>query len=178
MKPEEEPQVLRFRRDEDDSSLQPQTTFFPHLESTTKRTMSPNERVLKQVRESMDRLGIKDVPPPTPPPPRFVDISNANPASTFLGASVAALLSFAAWNMLNNAVHFAVTHPMDDQIYIVQRVTVVIRTALVSLFALASGFSGVTSLGLFLLTLRLSWATITGEFATEKDSSKPLETGK
>lgn len=138
--------------------------------------MTPNERVLRQVQETMDRLGVSTDPPAPSPPRRLVDISNVNPANAFLGATGAAVLSFAAWNMLITTVRFAASHPMNDQVYVVQRVTVVIRTALVSLFALASGFSAVTSLGLTLLGLRTSFAAITGEFEKSSEvepSAKP-----
>lgn len=171
----------RFRKDDDDPNNRPQTSFFPERSSENSEMATPNARILKQVQETMDRLGVSKTPPAPAPPRRPIDISGVNPASAFLGAAGAAICSYAAWYMLNSTIRFAVLHPMDEQIYIVQRVTTVIRTALVSLFALASGFSGVTSLGLTLLGLRTSYAAITGEFvksSKSKPSPKPSKNEK
>lgn len=171
----------RFRKDGDDSNTRPQTSFFPDRSSENSEMATPNARIMKQVQETMDRLGVSETPPAPAPLRRPIDISSVNPANAFLGAAGAAICSYAAWYMLNSTVRFAVMHPMDEQVYIVQRVTVVIRTALVSLFALASGFSGVTSLGLTLLGLRTSYAAITGEFAKSsksKPSTKPSNNEK
>lgn len=154
--------VPKFRKDEQ----LPQTSFFPS-KPTTGKAPSPNDRVLEQVIQTMDKLGVKEEKQVSQIPTNIAsiqDLSRGNPWSALLGSAGAAIMSAAAWRMLTAVVAFAVLHPMDDRIYIIQRITVVIRTALVCIFALGSGISGVTSLGLLLLSFRLTYAVITKEF--------------
>lgn len=138
-------------------------------EPTVERVETPNERVMRQVRDTMQQLGVADNTANNPvvanTPARSVkDMGNVNPLSALAGAGGAALISAFCWTMLNATIQFALAHPMDDRIYIVQRVTVVIRTTLVYLFALGGGISGVTSVGLLLLFGRLLVARVSGEF--------------
>eukprot|EP00177_Eucheuma_denticulatum_P004088 GFKZ01007401.1.p1 GENE.GFKZ01007401.1~~GFKZ01007401.1.p1 ORF type:complete len:207 (-),score=18.06 GFKZ01007401.1:131-751(-) len=170
----EEDVPIRFNRGLD--SLEPKRSFFPST-SSSETLPTPNERVLAQVRDSMRRLGIQDPENLSPAPSSTVpiDISRVNPFSAFLGAGGASVMSYAAWASLIHIITFFVSHPLTDEIYVVQRITAVVRTCLVCLFALGSGISGVTALGLFLLGLRTSFAAVTGEFrnpsADAKDST-------
>lgn len=158
----------RFRRDDDDST-KPQSSFFPQPPPQT-GMQSPNDRVLGQVRDTMDRLGVSATPPDTSPTITrdYIDISKANPLSAFVGAAGAAFISFVAWQFLNGTIEFSLSHPVNDQIYVVQRVAGVVRTTLVCIFALGSGISGVTGLGLALLGFRTSYGVITGEFSKKE----------
>lgn len=122
----------------------------------------------------MDRLGVSDNDSSKSnesAAPSYIDISNANPLSAFAGAAGAACISIVAWKLLNATVQFSVSHPVDDQIYVVQRLAVVVRTTLVCLFALGSGISGVTALGLALLGVRTSYGIVTGEFSKNDNPS-------
>lgn len=157
-----------FLRDADDASVQPRTSFFD-TPLTTPMSTTPNDRVMQQVRQTMQQLGVSDDhvtnarEPPVKKPKTIQEMAGINPLSPLAGAAGAALMSTAAWQMLLATVNFAVMHPMDDRIYIVQRVAVVIRTTLVCLFALGSGISGLTSVGLVLVGLRLAYAHLSGE---------------
>lgn len=154
-----------FRRDEDDTSSKTQSTFFPDRKQKN-AVQSPNDRILEQVRNTMERLGVSEVQTDeSPVASNHIDISNTNPLSAFAGAGGAAFISFVAWQLLNATVAFAVSHPLDDQVYVVQRLAAVVRTTLVCLFALGSGISGVTGLGLALLGLRTSYGHITKEYS-------------
>lgn len=156
---------VRFNRGEDKTK---KTLFSQPSEAA--QPPSPNERVLAQVRSSMQRLGVEETPAPAEPRPfRPIDISRVNPLSAFAGAIGASGISYAAWVSLGYIVQFFVAHPFTDEIYVVQRIGAVVRTVLVCLFALGSGISGVTGLGLFLLGVRSTVAAITGEF---RDSDK------
>lgn len=176
----------RFRRDDDNSATQ--TSFFDDPNTDDQlvaadddsrlrgNALTPNTRLLRQVRGTMERLGVDpnrstDV---SPLPREPTDFSKINPLSAFAGSAGAAVISAIAWRLLNDMVLFVAHHSLDDQIYIIQRVAVVVRTTLVCLLALGSGISGVTSLGLLLLALRTSYAVVTREYATknghEKDS--------
>lgn len=155
---------VRFNRDEE----QPKKSFFPTPEKATS-PRSPNERVLDDVRDSMRRLGVSDTPDaPAPRPFRPIDISRVNPLSAYVGSLGAAAISYCAWIALGYIIHFFLTHPFTDELYVIQRIGAVVRTALVCLFALGSGISGVTALGLFLLGVRTTAAAVTGEFADDK----------
>lgn len=160
----QEPTKPRFLRDADDPSTQTQTSFFPE-KPQQQAPQTPNERVLQQVRDTMQRLGVEELPE-TPSSPSFspIDISGVNPLSALLGAFGAAIISYATWSALGYIAFFFASHPLDDQIYVIQRLSAVVRTGLVCLFALGSGISGVTSIGLFLLFGRTAYGTLSGEF--------------
>lgn len=129
---------------------------------------------MDQVRETMRQLGIdENSQPPSSRPFRPIDISRVNPFSALIGSIGAATISAVAWKILLFVIEFSLAHPLDDQIYIVQRISVVVRTALVCLFALGSGISAVTALGLLMLFFRTAYAAVTGEFDTQsQDDSK------
>lgn len=113
----------------------------------------------------MERLGVKDDSDSAAPRPfKAMDISRVNPLSAFAGAAGAAAMSYGAWVGLGYIVAFFTAHPLDDNIYVVQRISAVVRTVLVCLFALGSGVSGVTGLGLLMLGFRTSFAAVTGEY--------------
>ncbi|PXF46640.1 hypothetical protein BWQ96_03629 [Gracilariopsis chorda] len=164
LRPPQEPTKPRFLRDADDPSIQTQTSFFPE-KSQQQTSQTPNKRVLQQVRDTMQRLGVEEHPQtPSPRPFSPIDISSVNPFSPLVGAFGAAFISYAVWSALGYIAFFFASHPLDDQIYVVQRLSAVVRTGLVCLFALGSGISGVTSLGLFLLFGRTAYGTLSGEF--------------
>lgn len=138
----------------------PRTSFGePNLVPRT-----PNERVMASVRDSMERLGVPKEAAPPPPSRKPVDISRVNPFSALLGSAGAGVMFWAAWHVLQGTVAFYMSHPFESDYYVLVRINAVVRTVLVGMFALASGISGVTSLGLFLLCGRTAKGRITGEF--------------
>jgi Protein of unknown function (DUF3082) len=160
----------RFRGDDD----APRRAFrAPPPEAST-----PNARVLAAVRESMDRLGVSEAEArrPAPPARRPVDISRVNPASALLGSAGAAVMFWAAWSVLQGTVAFYLAHPFESDFYVLVRINAVVRTVLVGMFALASGISGVTSLGLLLLFGRTGFAAVTGEFREREAEGKETYT--
>lgn len=161
---EEERGGLRFRKE--DEYAKPRTSF--RVSSESSRILSPNERLLERVQESMERLGVADSHRDASSR-KFVDISQVNPLGALSGAAGAALISFAAWTALRALVAAYVAHPMETDFYVVQRVSAIVRTAVVGLLALASGISGVTSLGLLLLSGRTLALAITRTFAANDD---------
>lgn len=166
--PADGPVRPKFLRDADDPNVQPERSFLPQQPETPN---TPNDRILAQVRESMERLGVSDR---TQPDTSFrktyspVDISRVSPFSAILGAIGAFGISAATWHTMTWFIAFVVQHPLTDEIYIVQRLSVVVRTALVCLLALASGISGVTGLGLFLLSGRTTIGRFRGEFTSDE----------
>jgi Protein of unknown function (DUF3082) len=127
--------------------------------------LTPNQRVLAQVRKTMEELGVsEDEPKPPEKNVNPVDLSRVNPFSALAGSFGAAVMAYAAWHVLEATANFYVNHPFDTEFYVVRRINAIVRTALVGIFALASGISGVTALGLFLLAGRVGVAAVTGEF--------------
>jgi hypothetical protein len=58
---------------------------------------------------------------------------------------------------------FVALNPVNTDIYFVQRVSGVFRNIVMGLSSLASGFFGVTGLGLFLLGIRVAVGVLNGE---------------
>ena len=146
---EEEKPRVGFRRDTESSK--PRATFRKATEPASAPT--PNERIMTDIRDTMERLGVMDTPKEHSPR-RIADISDVNPLSAFGGALGGALISGALWLLLRFLLEAYITHPLETDFYVVQRISAIVRTAVVGLLALGSGISGVTSLGLFLLGSR------------------------
>lgn len=157
----------KFRRDVDDVTRK---SFFATPPSSP-RPDTPNDRVAQQVRDTMARLGVSPVTGSDREEVEFSRtlasvqaLSRANPASALIGSVGAAVMSSASWALLQRTIELAMLYPMDERIYIVQRITTVVRTGLVTIFALGAGICGVTSVGLLLLAVRVSYGMVTGEF--------------
>jgi Protein of unknown function (DUF3082) len=159
----------RFRSTEDADSDGPKTSFSSTPPPST-TPLTPNQRVLVQVRQSMERLGVLDNDEPVPAPVvrKPVDISRVNPASALLGSVGAFAIFYTAWSTLQFFVQFYLTHPFETDMYVLRRINAIVRTVLVGIFALASGISFVTSLGLLLLSGRTAIAAVTGEFRIQR----------
>lgn len=63
-------------------------------------------------------------------------------------------------------------HGLEEQVYVVRRIGGVVRTVIVGGFALASGFSGVTAVGLAGLAGRVAWERVFGEFQEREGAGK------
>lgn len=166
--PSDDPVRPKFLRDADDPNVQTERSFLPQQ---TKTPNTPNDRILAQVRESMERLGVAEgTRPDTSVNKTYspMDISHVSPFSALIGAIGAIGISAAMWHTMTWFISFVIQHPLNNEIYVVQRLSVVVRTALVCLMALASGISGVTALGLFLLTGRTTIGRIRGEFKSDE----------
>jgi Protein of unknown function (DUF3082) len=159
----------RFRSTEDPESEGTKRSFSSASQQPT-APLTPNQRVLLQVRESMKRLGVVDIDAPVAVAPvrKPVDISRVNPASALLGSVGAFGIFYCTWSILQFFVQFYVSHPFETDMYVLRRINSIVRTVLVGIFALASGISFVTSFGLLLLCGRTGIAALTGEFRNAK----------
>jgi hypothetical protein len=91
------------------------------------------------------------------------NLNGVNPVTTLFGAVFALVCSVALWwSTQSLAIYFAI-HPADSDIYFVERVTLLSRNVIMGLSALASGFFGVTGLGILLLAIRVGYGVVTGE---------------
>lgn len=150
----------KFRRD--DEEYEAKTSFLDEPAPIT-RPLTPNERVMADIRSSMERLGISEEGPSPPAERKPMDISRVNPFSALSGSVGAFLIAYVAWNMLQSIIALYLSHPLRTDFYVIQRINAIVRTVVVSLLALASGISGVTALGLALLAGRTGYAAVTRE---------------
>lgn len=141
---------VRFRKE----SIESVRTSFK-APQVKKGLLSPNERILQEVQDTMKRLGVTEKETPRPAP-NYKDYSHVKPLSAFAGAAGSTLVSAALWKLLVTLVALYSQHPFDSDFYVVTRLVAVVRTAVVGLLSLASGISGVTGVGLFLLGARVS----------------------
>lgn len=91
------------------------------------------------------------------------NLNGVNPLSTLFGALFALACSVGLWIGTQALVTYFALHPPDSDIYFVERVTLVSRNVVMGLAALASGFFGVTGIGILLLAIRVGYGVITGE---------------
>eukprot|EP00815_Leptocylindrus_aporus_P011664 CAMPEP_0116064972 /NCGR_PEP_ID=MMETSP0322-20121206/9441_1 /TAXON_ID=163516 /ORGANISM="Leptocylindrus danicus var. apora, Strain B651" /LENGTH=322 /DNA_ID=CAMNT_0003551109 /DNA_START=32 /DNA_END=1003 /DNA_ORIENTATION=+ len=91
------------------------------------------------------------------------NLNGVNP-TVALGASFVAFAGAGIlWYITGYLAALFATHPITTDIYSLQRLFAVFRNAVMGLVSLASGFFGVTGMGLFLLGVRVSYGVMTGE---------------
>eukprot|EP01038_Epipyxis_sp_PR26KG_P008005 gene8005-10848_t len=99
------------------------------------------------------------------------DLNGIDPLTPLSFSIVPVIMSYIGWQMATYfAGHFAIEFVSSD-IYPIQRAAIVARNIVVGLFTLASGFSGVIGLGLFLLGLTVGVGVIKGELDPKKVTS-------
>lgn len=91
------------------------------------------------------------------------NLNGVNPVVTTVGGLVALAGAYALWTATNYVVAFFTLHPIDSDFYVVERVQAVVRNVVIGLFSLASGFFGVTGMGILLLGIRVAYGVATGE---------------
>ena len=67
------------------------------------------------------------------------------------------------WLLTQSFASYFALHPSDSDVYFVERVTLLSRNIIIGLSALASGFFGVTGIGILLLAIRVGYGVATGE---------------
>lgn len=91
------------------------------------------------------------------------DLNGVNPLVCIGGAAFAWACAGALWVFTTYLGVLFVEHPLETDIYFIQRVTQVFRNAVMGLSSLASGFFGVVGIGIFLLGIRVAYGVATGE---------------
>ena len=91
------------------------------------------------------------------------DLNGVNPLVCIGGAAFAWACAGALWVLTTYLGVFFASHPLDSDVYFVQRVAGVFRNVVVGLSSLASGFFGVVGVGIFLLGVRVGYGVIIGE---------------
>lgn len=148
--------MVRFRKESTEDALQ----SFKKTNSEQQRIATPNERLLKELEDSINELGLNE-PNTAPPAEKMADYSHVKPWAAFAGSVGAGVIAVTLWYTLQGLVVAYSAHPLQSEFYVVQRMVAVVRTAVVGLLALASGISGVTSVGLLLLGSQVTYDSIT-----------------
>ena len=91
------------------------------------------------------------------------DLNGVNPITTLFGAIFALACAVGLWLLTQTLAAYFALHPSDSDIYFVERVTLLSRNIIMGLSALASGFFGVTGIGILLLAIRVGYGVVTGE---------------
>jgi Protein of unknown function (DUF3082) len=91
------------------------------------------------------------------------DLNGVDPLVTAAGSVFALVCAFALWKATNVVGVFFALHPVESDAIFIQRTATVFRNVVVGLVSLASGFFGVTGLGILLLTFRVAYGVLTGE---------------
>ena len=91
------------------------------------------------------------------------NLNGVDPISTLFGALFALTCAVGLWYLTQTLASYFALHPSDSDIYFVERVTLLSRNVIMGLSALASGFFGVTGIGILLLAVRVGFGVVTGE---------------
>jgi len=91
------------------------------------------------------------------------DLNGVNPAVAAIGSASALAVGFLIWQATISVSTFFAMHPVDTDIYTLQRLSGLFRTVVVGATALASGFFGVCGLGLAGLAVKVAAGIAAGE---------------
>lgn len=91
------------------------------------------------------------------------DLNGVNPVVAILGSFFALGVAAGLWYATGQLGNFFALNPVESETYFVIRSAQVVRNVAMGLISLASGFFGVTGLGIFLLGVRVAYGVITGE---------------
>jgi hypothetical protein len=91
------------------------------------------------------------------------NLNGVNPLVTLGGSMFALAAAGGLWALTFFLAEYFALHPIDSDVYFVTRVTAVFRNIVIGLVSLASGFFGVTGMGIFMLGVRVAYGVAKGE---------------
>ena len=91
------------------------------------------------------------------------DLNGVNPVVAIVGSFFAFAVAAALWVGTNKLGAFFAAHPPETEVYFVQRTSQVFRNVVMGMVSLASGFFGVTGLGIFGMGVRVAYGVMTRE---------------
>jgi Protein of unknown function (DUF3082) len=91
------------------------------------------------------------------------DLNGVNPLVALIGGVFALIVASILWWSTTQVGTWLALHPPQTDVYFVQRAAQVFRNITMGMISLASGFFGVTGLGIFLLGVRVAYGVMTGE---------------
>ena len=105
------------------------------------------------------------------------DLNGVNPVVALTGGVFAFVVAGGLWYATQQLGTFFALHPVETDVYFVQRLASVFRNVVMGLASLASGFFGVTGMGIFLLGVKVAIGVAKGELdptpiVKKKDSNQ------
>lgn len=91
------------------------------------------------------------------------DLNGVNPLVALAGSLIALGGAAGLWLATQYLAAYFALHPVETDVYFVARVAAVFRNVAIGLVSLASGFFGVTGIGILLLAVRVAYGVVTGE---------------
>lgn len=91
------------------------------------------------------------------------DLNGVNPLVCIGGAAFAWMCAGGLWLFTTYMGVVFASHPLETDVYFLQRVAGVFRNVVMGLSSLASGFFGVVGVGIFLLGVRVGYGVMVGE---------------
>jgi len=186
--PTDRAEIIIFNNDDDDvttTTTATSTTSTSTIITTANQaaTSTVNERLLSEIQASLDKQkGVTTTSSSSKSREYFKefrstkteeerqrsleearDLNGVNPLVCIGGAAFAWACAGALWVLTTYLGIFFASHPLDTDVYFVQRVAGVFRNVVVGLSSLASAFFGVVGVGIFLLGVRVGYGVITGE---------------
>jgi hypothetical protein len=100
------------------------------------------------------------------------NLNGVNPVVAITGSLFALAMAAGLWGLTNWLAEWFFLHPTNSDVYFVTRASSVVRNIVMGLSSLASGFFGVTGLGIFLLGIRVAYGVAKGELDPTPIKSK------
>lgn len=91
------------------------------------------------------------------------NLNGVNPAVAIVGGIFGVAVATGLWYGTTALGTFFALHPVETDVYFLIRVTSVFRNVVMGLSSLASGFFGVTGVGILALGIRVAYGVMTGE---------------
>lgn len=91
------------------------------------------------------------------------NLNGINPVVAITASIAALAIACGIWTFTSFLGEVFVSHPVDTDVYAIQRLASVFRNVIMGLFSLMSGFFGAAGLGVFLLGVRVAYGVLTGE---------------
>jgi hypothetical protein len=91
------------------------------------------------------------------------NLNGVNPAVAIVGGVFGVAVATGLWYGTTALGTFFALHPVETNVYFLLRVTSVFRNVVMGLSSLASGFFGVTGVGILALGIRVAYGVMTGE---------------
>lgn len=179
------PSSLLLQMAEDSSILSPMSDDASTKDDTTNKaaaeTGTINDRLIEELKQEVDKekfgsrssagkkLGLSSRRDTRTDEEREAalaaarNLNGVNPAVAIGGAVFALAFAGGLWYATQSLAGFFAMHPVETDVYFVQRVTQVFRNVVMGLVSLASGFFGVTGLGILLLGIRVAYGVAKGE---------------
>mmetsp|Transcript_58810 Transcript_58810/g.70138 ORF Transcript_58810/g.70138 Transcript_58810/m.70138 type:complete len:279 (+) Transcript_58810:34-870(+) len=100
------------------------------------------------------------------------DLNGVNPVVAITASLFAFGFAVATWTLTQYLAGQFASHPVESDVYFIQRLASVFRNLVMGLFSLASGFFGVTGMGIFAMGVRVAYGVAKGELDPTPVSKK------